>query len=379
MLKKLRSAVSRNLNNALGWRTDRKIIVFESDDWGSIRMPNKNTYNKLLRKGIRVDLCPYNKYDTLANSQDFEALFNTLIKHSDYKGNHPIITLNANVVNPDFDKIKLNNYKQYYHEYFTETLKKYYPKENVFSMWNEGINKKLIFPQFHGREHVNSEIWLDLIRNGNVPLKQACEFNLYGLSFITSQMIKVPFLASLIYSSDKQRAAVETSIEEGSEIFKQIFGFKSKSFIAPLYTWDPKLESVLSQAGVKYIQGSDRHKEYNFLTNKFKRNHHIMGGVNQFEQIYLHRNCTFEPTILSNRTNIKNCLKQIETAFFWKKPAVISMHRLNLIGSLEENNRNKNLIELDILLTQIKQRWKNVEFMHSSQLGDLIEKEYNDL
>ena len=30
----------RNLSNLPGWRTSRKIVVIESDDWGTIRMPS---------------------------------------------------------------------------------------------------------------------------------------------------------------------------------------------------------------------------------------------------------------------------------------------------------------------------------------------------
>lgn len=37
-MQKLKSRLSRNLVNALGCRTNRKIVVFESDDWENIRM-----------------------------------------------------------------------------------------------------------------------------------------------------------------------------------------------------------------------------------------------------------------------------------------------------------------------------------------------------
>ena len=36
------------LRNSLGWRTKRKIIVFESDDWGSFRFKNEKIRNKFL-------------------------------------------------------------------------------------------------------------------------------------------------------------------------------------------------------------------------------------------------------------------------------------------------------------------------------------------
>ena len=36
MFKKLKSSIGRNLTNARGWRSNRKIFVIESDDSGSI-------------------------------------------------------------------------------------------------------------------------------------------------------------------------------------------------------------------------------------------------------------------------------------------------------------------------------------------------------
>lgn len=372
MINSLKTRLSRNINNSRGWKTGRKIVVIESDDWGGIRMPNLKAYNDLLGKGIRVDLCPYNKYDTLANAEDFDALFSVLSKHCDFRMNNPIITFNTNVVNPDFIKIKRENFEEYFFEDFTTTLNRYYPNENVFDLWKEGINNKFIFPQFHGREHINPEIWLELLKNGQKDFRDAFNNNLCGLSFVTSKEIKLPYLASLIYQSEGQKENVKTSIVEGSEIFNRIFGFRSKSFIAPVYTWSSELEETFHKAGIKYIQGSNSHKDYDFAKGSNNHIRHVMGDSNEFEQIYLHRNCSFEPSIYNQRDNVDNCLKEIENAFLWGKPAVISMHRLNFIGVLNEENRKKNLKDLDLLLHNILNRWKNVEFMHTSMLGDII-------
>ena len=37
--------------NKMGFHTERKIVVFESDDWGSIRMPSKEVFNHLMDLG----------------------------------------------------------------------------------------------------------------------------------------------------------------------------------------------------------------------------------------------------------------------------------------------------------------------------------------
>ena len=69
----LKSAISHNLLNIPGWNTNRRIIVIESDDWGSIRMPSKLAYSNLLKKGIGVDKSLYDTLDSLEKKEDLEA------------------------------------------------------------------------------------------------------------------------------------------------------------------------------------------------------------------------------------------------------------------------------------------------------------------
>ena len=47
--------ISRTLLNLPGFHTNRKIVVIESDDWGSIRMPSREIYDFLIRQGHKVD------------------------------------------------------------------------------------------------------------------------------------------------------------------------------------------------------------------------------------------------------------------------------------------------------------------------------------
>ena len=47
MLSKIKSAIATNITNARGWKTDRKIVVIESDDWGMIRMASSQVKENL--------------------------------------------------------------------------------------------------------------------------------------------------------------------------------------------------------------------------------------------------------------------------------------------------------------------------------------------
>ena len=99
---------------------------------------------------------------------------------------------------------------------------------------------------------------------------------------------------------------------------------------------------------------------------------HRIGQQNSFGQTYITRNCFFEPTDKSKNW-IDNCLKEIEIAFRWGKPAVVSSHRVNYVGYINSPNRAAGLNQLKIFLDEIVKRWTNVEFLTTDQLGDLID------
>jgi len=46
LYRKIRNELARHVLNYRGWRTDRKLILFESDDWGRLGCPpGKRTKN----------------------------------------------------------------------------------------------------------------------------------------------------------------------------------------------------------------------------------------------------------------------------------------------------------------------------------------------
>ena len=101
------------------------------------------------------------------------------------------------------------------------------------------------------------------------------------------------------------------------------------------------------------------------------------GKRNNLNQTYTVRNCVFEPSQMPiNYDNVSNCIKEIGNSFFWKKPAIITSHRLNYIGALDEKNRRRSLILLHELIQKILKKWPDAEFLNSSELIKLINFQY---
>lgn len=362
--------VFKYINQRRGWKTNRKIIVIESDDWGSIRMPNREVYEKCLEQGIYVDQSHYNKNDSLATKQDFEHLYSILSQYKDKNHNPPIITANTLVANPDFNRIEENQFSKYYYEKFTDTINRY---DNCsFDAWKEGIENKLFFPQLHGREHLNVARWMDSLQSPSKEMLFSFNHHLIGLGpSVTNN--KLP---SFVQAFDQDRYlkdhSIETILNDAVAIFEKTFGYPSKSFIAPNYIWNEEIEQILASLNVQYLQGGTSQ-----IISKHKKRRHYLGQKNRFGQLYLTRNVIYEPSSNLNKDWNSLALKQIEKAFKLNKPAIICMHRVNFIGSIFEENRVNNLKLFNNLLRQITRTWPEVEFMNSAQLGDLIELNSN--
>jgi len=368
----IKTRISRNFINIPGWNTHKKIVVIESDDWGSIRMPSKEVYQQFLNNGIRVDKDQFCRYDCLATAEDLEALFDVLTSVKDKNGKHAILTADAVVANPDFEKIKSSNFTEYYYEPFLETLNKS-PKHNgAFNLWQQGIEAQIFYPQFHGREHLNVKKWMAALQENNPIIKTAFDLGTFGLTPDVDKQIKSGFMGAFDSGEDEDIEYYKGVLTEGLDLFENIFNYRSESFIATRYTWNPKIEPTLVQHGVKYLQGMVAQKiPLEGENYKYKRNNYLGTKANS-GLIYLMRNCYFEPTQTPGFNWVDDCLNRVKIAFRWHKPATISMHRLNIIGAIDETNRTNNLKLLKRLLSEIVKRYPDVEFMSSDELGNLL-------
>lgn len=363
---KLKNVLTENLFNIIGWRTKRHIVVIESDDWGSVRMPSRAVYEDLVSKGVRFSGYGYDRYDTLASRDDLQNLFEVCNSVKDINNRPAVITANCVVANPDFEKIKKSGCNEYFYEPMTDTLSQYYPNANPFPLWLEGIKQGCFYPQLHGREHVNVQMWMNSLQENHKGAKDAFDKRVFSFLVEKEEDKRIKNTSAFLSITEEERAFYHQSIIEAQNLFLNIFGFKSKSFIAPSFIWGRDIEKWLAEVGVKYIQGMpvsliDGKKAYNYI-----------GKNNVLGQQYLIRNAVWEPTQHPSRDSNGVCLRQIETAFKWHKPVTISSHRLNYIGSLDINNRIQNLKNFKKLLFDIKRKWPDVEFFNSEELGNII-------
>lgn len=364
--------LSISVRNTIGYSTKRKIIVIESDDWGGIRMPSKQAFESITEKGLDSsgDSFRYNMYDTLADKNDLTRLFETLSSFRDAQTNHPIITVLSVVANPDFEKIRENEYKEYFYEPFPRTLERYYGSDNPFALWNEGIQNKLFLPQFHGREHLNVAVWMNALKQNDVEARLAFDHGLWG--FNNKHPFGITFQSAFSLEIPDQLHLQAEIIKDGLRLFEELFGYRASYFVSPNSPFNNQLETVAAAEGIRFIFASKIQNEP-LGEGKFKKSFHYPGQKNRHGQYYLSRNCFFEQSE-PGKDWIDSCMNDIRIAFRFHKPAVISSHRVNYIGALDPANRTRGLQQLKVLLGTILKTWPDVEFMSSVELGELMVK-----
>jgi hypothetical protein len=360
--------------NLKGWHTSKKIIVIHSDDWGSIRMPSNKAREKLQSHQEIKESNAYAKYDTLASTSDLEALFEVLHSVKDKNNNPAVLTANCLMANPNFDKIRNDNFEVYHYEHLTETFARY-DNEKALILWKEGLNTGVFIPQYHGREHVNFSFWLQTLRENHSGVKMAFDYETFGLNFkrLTQGQINLQRAWDILLPNVESQ--INKSIVDGLNLFKAYFGFSSLSAIAPNYTWSKDHEALLKDNGVISMQGilNQRITKDDKQPYAYKKRYTDISDSHGMS--YQRRNVFFEPSHYSSNDVIDKALRRINISFKMRKPAIIGTHRVNFVGTLNVKNRDKNILLFKKLLSKITQIWPDVIFMSAAELAKTMKND----
>ena len=376
MFSQLKDSIIGNLKNSWGWKTRRKIVVFSVDDYGNVRVNSKAARINMDAAGMKI-YSRFDLLDTLETKADLAALYKVLDSVKDKNGKPAVFTPFALPCNIDFERLVAENYQQYRYELLPETYKKLaklQPNayEGTWELWKDGIAKGFLRPQFHGREHINLTIFNEKLKNKDAALRIALENRSY--TSIDDEAYPTMFSTAAFdfwnFDENKAYAAV---IEEGLEKFAAVYGYRSNYFTPPVYNIHHSLYPILKENGIQYIDlGLVRHEHQGL--NVFKKEFNYTGKKTKEGLTIVVRNVVFEPTEDRGIDWVAYTIKQIERAFRWNRPAIISSHRVNFCGHMDVNNREKGLTSLKALLDAIVRRWPDVEFMAADELGALISK-----
>lgn len=362
-----------NAKNLVGWRTQRKIVVISVDDYGNVRVDSKEARERMSREGLKI----YNRFDAfdaLETREDLEALYEVLTSVKDRNGRPAVFTPYAVPCNINFEEIKKNNFRRYDYELLPQTYQKLSALQRgdysgSWELWKEGISTGLMVPQFHGREHLNLRVFNEKLRAGDHELLTCLKNRSY--SSLSQRDDGVSAMAAFDFWSPEENQSLRGILADGLNKFEEVFGYRAQNFMAPVCKVHPVLFATLERNGIRFIDSQLLLKEHQGR-GKHKTKFNYTGKRTDNGLLVMIRNVVFEPSVDWGIDWVSYVMKQIEAAFRWNRPAIISSHRVNFCGHIEEANRKQGLVALKKLLEKITERWPNVEFMSANELGGLI-------
>jgi hypothetical protein len=126
----------------------------------------------------------------------------------------------------------------------------------------------------------------------------------------------------------------------------------------------------LKKNGIRFIDLGLVRKEHQGF-NQYKTTFNYTGKSSNELSIMV-RNVVFEPTEERSIDWVAFTMKQIEAAFRWNRPAIISSHRVNFCGHIDSKNRKMGLATLKRLLEEIVKKWPDVEFMSADEMAETL-------
>lgn len=366
---------TKSLKNIPGWRTREKLVVFNVDDYGNVRLDSREAFRKLTKAGLNLE-SRFDRLDTLETAADLGELFDVLSSVRDSTGRSAVFTPYSLSANPDFEALRQGS-NQYHYVDLPETFARLSAKnpkayDGTWALWKEGIEKGLLQPEFHGREHLNLRLFDRKLERGDYDLVANIEAkSMAGLNDDPA-LPSVGFTHAYGIQDKADMARHKEILIDGLALFARVFGRPARCFTPPARRIHPDLHKFMEQQGIRAIdkplhtirhidRGKRRH-EVNFMGRKCGHTH-----------VTLVRNAVFEPNLSPGTNAVARTLRQIEAAFRWRKPAMISSHRVNFCGHIDPANRREGLNNLKRLLDAIVRRWPEVQFLSAGELADRIE------
>jgi len=253
----LKQSFFNNLKNFSGWKTNRKLLAFSVDDYGNVRVDSKkalqNISKKNPNKAERFDL-----FDTLETREDLEMLYDVLDSVKDKNGKYAVFTPYSLSCNIDFEQMKEVGYEAYQYELLPVTFDKlssFQPNayEGAWALWKEGIEKGLMRPEFHGREHFNLKVFEEKLSKRDPALMVSLE-NRSLANIGPSGYSSIGWTAAFsFWDPVKDTKRFPEIIKGGLDAFEKVYGYKSKVFTPPAQQFPVHLEGELKNWGLEAL------------------------------------------------------------------------------------------------------------------------------
>lgn len=367
----MRDIIRDNVKNIPGWRTKRKLVAFVVDDYGCVRLASRAARDRI-EAARKVPITQrFDRFDALESREDLEMLAEVLSAVRDSNGRGACFTPYVVTRNLDFEGTLAGGDEGIRLEGLSQTIARAEQAggsdyQGLRAAWQEMVNSGHFRPQFHGSEHFNPALLSQSFSQNHPMLEVALE------NHSLACLDKLPGLGRLgwtaAYDPDLSPpflADIDRRLADGVAEFEAFFGQRPIAFAPPALGFPSDKELLVEDLGIQCIDLPFTQPSHSKLYFGVRLNWPGKRVGRTLRTVV--RNAIFEPN--SGRPGpVGLAMRQIQTAFRWSKPAIISSHRVNFGGVIDSENRDRGLGDLAELLKAIVARWPEVEFVGMDEL-----------
>ncbi len=347
MIKEI-NRYKRTLSFLLRKKITKKYVIIESDDWGLERAKDEHALQNVIKKYGKQNTSRWTD-DALETIEDLDQLFDLLASFKDKFRKGPILTANFLTHNIDYSsksRLKFRPISEGYN----------FADEGLFEKYSEGIDKKFFFPQLHGFCHYQTSLLEQDFESKNFMEDFEAGFPL-AKSTIKGNLSR--------YRGECFDPKFKENIVEAIKVFKNTFGYYSRTFIPPNYLYTDNANSILSANHIELLQSTTHLLSVNgnsSLSPLFRKKKGLFYSARR-ARLDTHSDYNYLADI---------CIQGIEIAFSQHMPAVIDIHRVNFSGRYSPKNRQKTLKELKKVFSHLHQNHPDTIFITSDALIDVL-------
>jgi hypothetical protein len=150
-------------NQQQSFAFSRPLVLLHSDDWGRVGVRDREGFELLRSRGLRLGERPYDLY-TLETAEDVAAVAALLQRHHDASGRSPCLMMNTCAANLDFHKMRTEGFRRVLLKPLIKGLPGAWSRPGLFEAYKAGVHAGVFQPAFHGLTHFSETAVLSALR-----------------------------------------------------------------------------------------------------------------------------------------------------------------------------------------------------------------------
>ena len=341
-----------------GFAFSRPLVVLQSDDWGRVGVRDREGYDWLRSRGLRLGERAYDLY-TLETADDVAAVASLLGRHRDSTGRPPCLVMNVCTANLDFKKMRDGGFKSIETLPLAKGLPGNWSRPGLFESYRAGIDQGVFYPALHGTTHFCPVAAENALAEGGsraellrLLWEAETPYIYWRMPWIGYEYCNPGRPHAGFLGAERQRAL----IREACENFSGMFGTRPASACPPGCRANKDTQRSWSEAGIRVAENG---------SGSGLRAPHL----DEFGILHLYRTIDFEPS--HQELDIEKYLQIAGSCFSRGLPAIISVHSINFHSSLKDF-RTPSLAALDSLLSALESRYPELLYVHDEDLYGIV-------